>query len=148
MPSLLSSPFSLVAILHYFLYIQLSLSFQADPFPNATVYVFSPGDDTYVQSICDSVFKINGGTNPAFNGQWSNERYALLFKPGVYNVDCNVGYYTSIIGLGATPQETQIRNVISPDGDSQQSGGALCNFWRSAENFMTKQSASPLCVSS
>ena len=117
------------------LHIQISSS--ANPFPNATVYIFSPGNDNYVQSICDSVFKINGGTNPAFNGQWSNQRFALLFQPGIYNVDCNVGYYTSIIGLGSTPSETQIRNVISPDGDSQQSGGALCNFWRSAENFMT-----------
>ncbi len=35
--------------------------------------------------------------------------------------------------------ETVIRNVISPDADSDPSptGSVLCNFWRSAKNFVT-----------
>jgi len=49
-----------------------------------------------------------------------------------------VGFYTSIHGLGATPQEvnfTSPRGVHSEEGD-YSIGGALSSFWRSAENFL------------
>ena len=103
----------------------------------SSVFVFNPGNDSYTQSVVDAVFAENGGTNPSFNGQWSNDRFAFLFQPGVYGVDVNVGFYTSVIGLGRSPSESVIANVISSDGDADPSGGALCNFWRSAENFRT-----------
>mmetsp|Transcript_27462 Transcript_27462/g.43458 ORF Transcript_27462/g.43458 Transcript_27462/m.43458 type:complete len:590 (+) Transcript_27462:35-1804(+) len=101
-----------------------------------SVYVFEPGDDA-TQSIIDKIFAENGGTNPTWNGQFSDSRYALLFKPGQYGVDVNVGYYTSVIGLGLRPTDVSIPNVMASNGDSNYTGGALDNFWRSAENFVT-----------
>jgi endonuclease III-like uncharacterized protein len=53
------------------------------------------------------------------------------------NVD--LGYYTTVHGLGKTPTDTIIGNVIVQNGAWDMVGGALSNFWRSAENFSTKK---------
>ena len=39
------------------------------------------------------------------NNQFGPARYALLFKPGTYNVDVPVGFYTQVLGLGQSPDE-------------------------------------------
>ena len=48
--------------------------------------------------------------------QFSENRYAIYFAPGDYTRAglLNVGYYTSMAGLGATPYEvmTSARNVV------------------------------------
>jgi hypothetical protein len=75
-------------------------------------------------------------------GQFSTERYAFLFKPGSYDIDCPVGYYTTIHGLGTAPTDvvfTSPKGVYSQEGDFT-STGALDSFWRSAENFRTSAS--------
>mmetsp|Transcript_29120 Transcript_29120/g.45040 ORF Transcript_29120/g.45040 Transcript_29120/m.45040 type:complete len:598 (-) Transcript_29120:69-1862(-) len=104
------------------------------------VYVFDPADPATTQKQVDAVFAQNGGNNPPNNGQFSPYRYALLFKPGYHNVTVNVGYYTSVIGLGGSPKDTNIQDVASQNGDFTYTTGALDNFWRSAENFYTKPS--------
>eukprot|EP00456_Euglypha_rotunda_P038642 TRINITY_DN29704_c0_g1_i1.p1 TRINITY_DN29704_c0_g1~~TRINITY_DN29704_c0_g1_i1.p1 ORF type:complete len:213 (+),score=15.78 TRINITY_DN29704_c0_g1_i1:92-730(+) len=106
------------------------------------VYVLDPATPSQSQSIVNQVYAENGGANPAFHGQFSNDRYAILFKPGTHSVNVNVGYYTSIIGLGASPNDTHIQSVTCNNGDNDYTGGALCNFWRSGENFYTKPSGS------
>eukprot|EP01121_Diplochlamys_sp_Union-15-3_P016767 TRINITY_DN576_c0_g1_i1.p1 TRINITY_DN576_c0_g1~~TRINITY_DN576_c0_g1_i1.p1 ORF type:complete len:593 (-),score=124.86 TRINITY_DN576_c0_g1_i1:150-1724(-) len=78
-----------------------------------------------------------GGHNPPFHGEFSSSRYALLFKPGHHQVTVNVGFYTSIIGLGTRPGDTAINEVQCENGDFDYTGGALANFWRSTENFAT-----------
>ena len=40
------------------------------------------------------------------NGQFSDNRYALLFKPGIHDLYVNVGYYTHVMGLGSSPLDT------------------------------------------
>jgi len=40
---------------------------------------------------------------PANNGEFSDFRYAVLFEPGTHNVNVDVGYYTTVHGLGKTP---------------------------------------------
>jgi hypothetical protein len=59
-------------------------------------------------------------------------------KRSLAPVDIRVGYYTSVAGLGRSPADVEIRNVICENGDFDFAGGALGNFWRSAENFKTK----------
>ena len=103
----------------------------------STVYVFDPADPGFTQDTVDKAFSVNGGHVPAFNGQFSSERYAFLFRPGTHNVHVNVGYYTSVHGLGYSPLDTTIRDVTVENGDFDFTGGALSNFWRSAENFHT-----------
>jgi hypothetical protein len=101
----------------------------------SSVYVFDPSQSSQTQSVVDSVYAKQGGHNPPFNGQWSSDRYAFLFKPGSHSVTVNVGFYTSVIGLGTAPTDTNITQVRCENGDFDYTGGALSNFWRSAENF-------------
>ena len=66
--------------------------------------------------------------------QFGSERYAILFKPGTYDVSFNVGFYMQVCGLGRNPDDTVITGRIS--ASAQWMGrNATCNFWRAAENF-------------
>eukprot|EP00943_MAST-04B_sp_MAST-4B-sp1_P006875 g6875.t1 len=103
-----------------------------------SVYIFDQ-NDTNIQDIVASAYATNGGHEPANHGQFSSKRYAFLFKPGIYDLDCPVGYYTQVLGLGEKPSDvvfTSPKGVYSQEQDFS-SGGALCTFWRSAENFKT-----------
>ena len=42
----------------------------------------------------NAVYNHNGGRKD--NGQFSPDRYALMFMPGSYDVDVPVGYYTQV----------------------------------------------------
>ncbi|HYY30932.1 MAG TPA: coagulation factor 5/8 type domain-containing protein [Chthoniobacterales bacterium] len=80
-----------------------------------------------------------------FSGQFNTIRHAFLFKPGSYTVDALVGYYTSVAGLGLSPDDVSINGVINssgvggsgePPGTPDPPGDdALSNFWRSIENL-------------
>ncbi|KAH3744269.1 secreted protein [Pelomyxa schiedti] len=102
------------------------------------VYIFDPATPSTTQAAIDAVFAENGGNSPPDNGQWSNSRYALMFMPGTHAVTVDVGYYTSVIGLGKTPQETTLQTLRCQNGDFDYTVGALNNFWRSAEGFSTQ----------
>jgi hypothetical protein len=73
------------------------------------------------------------------SNQFGTSRYAVLFKPGAYNVDANLGYYTTVAGLGRSPDDTAITGAVrvvgQPDPTSAAGISALVNFWRSAENL-------------
>ena len=72
-------------------------------------------------------------------------RYALLFKPGVYGspeqpLQLKVGYYTEIAGLGASPADVTINGKIEVYNRCLENGGtsnclALVNFWRTLSNL-------------
>jgi hypothetical protein len=74
--------------------------------------------------------------------QFGTQRYALLFMPGTYGSSTNplifqVGYYTEVAGLGASPADVVINGTIgvynqcfAPDNCI-----ALDNFWRSLSNL-------------
>ena len=70
-----------------------SLGLSNPPQFPSSVLVFDPSDGD-IQSKIDSVYATNGGYDPVNNGQFVDNRYALLFKPGEYTVDVPVGYYT------------------------------------------------------
>jgi hypothetical protein len=55
------------------------------------------------------------------HNEFGPERNALLFLPGNYNVDVPVGFYTQVLGLGASPDSVN--------------NNATTTFWRAAENF-------------
>ncbi|ETO35216.1 coagulation factor 5/8 type domain-containing protein [Reticulomyxa filosa] len=94
-------------------------------------------------SPMDQVFAQNGGCvslQKAAKDKKNNKnkrRYAFLFRTGVHDVNVNVGYYTSVMGLGLSPTDTTISAVTCQNGDFDYTAGALDNFWRSAENFYT-----------
>jgi len=91
--------------------------------------------------VIQAAFASNGGSAPVDHGQFSPSRFAFLFKPGTYKVDVPVGYYTQVLGLGASPADVVFdgpRGVYSEEGDQTNLGGALSTFWRSAENFRNR----------
>ncbi len=73
------------------------------------------------------------------DAQFSDNRYAVLFKPGQYNVNANLGYYETVAGLGLSPDDTNITGAVRvtgyPDPTAPSGISALENFWRSASNL-------------
>ena len=114
----------------------------AEPNPplwGASVHVFSPRDrPEAIAAAVRAAFAQNGGTVPQNHGEFARARHAFLFKPGRYTVDVPVGFYTSVAGLGETPDATVFagaKGVHCEQGGPTQATGALSTFWRSAENF-------------
>jgi len=94
------------------------------------MHVFSEGDNaSEVNSVIANIFE------KQHYSQFGKDRYALAFKPGDYtNLDViNIGYYTSIIGLGDQPTDVMLNNVKTPCALSDNN--ATCNFWVAIENI-------------
>ena len=75
------------------------------------------------------------------SNQFGSERYALLFKPGKYNVTFNVGFYTHVAGLGQNPDDVQINGGVNVNAQWMPNANATCNFWRTLENFAVTPSS-------
>ncbi|WP_392842043.1 discoidin domain-containing protein [Streptomyces sp. LN500] len=92
------------------------------------VLVFDPSTPG-IQAKVDEIFKQQE------SAQFGNGRYALLFKPGTYNnINAQLGFYTSIAGLGLKPDDTTFNGDVTVDA-GWFNGNATQNFWRSAENL-------------
>ncbi|MFK0250854.1 chitobiase/beta-hexosaminidase C-terminal domain-containing protein [Amycolatopsis azurea] len=99
------------------------------------VRIFDPGmSASSIQAKLDADFNAQKDTLTA---QFTERRYAHLFKPGVYNgIHDNVGYYTSVAGLGQNPGDVVINGDVTVDAFNESDKGvALQNFWRSTENL-------------
>ncbi|WP_344419215.1 coagulation factor 5/8 type domain-containing protein [Amycolatopsis minnesotensis] len=81
-----------------------------------------------IQDELDSVFACQE------SNQFGGERFALLFKPGAYDADANVGFYTQVAGLGLSPDDVTINGAVHAEA-GWFDGNATQNFWRSAENL-------------
>lgn len=92
------------------------------------VLVFDPSTPD-IQATLDSVF------DKQETAQFGTGRYALLFTPGTYDgLNAQLGFYTSIAGLGHSPDDTTINGDVTVDA-GWFDGNATQNFWRSAENL-------------
>lgn len=93
-----------------------------------SVYIFSPSDDK--EKINEIVGNIAA---EQMEDEFSENRYAIMFKEGQYDINqVRVGFYTQVLGLGATPYDTVIPDLHVP---SRANGDSLTNFWRGAENL-------------
>ena len=84
---------------------------------------------------------VNTIASKQVSNQFGTDRYALLFKPGTYGsssdpLNFQVGYYTSIAGLGRSPGDVIINGSVYVHN---QCDGTFCtalnNFWRSLSNL-------------
>ncbi|WP_328296987.1 discoidin domain-containing protein [Streptomyces sp. NBC_00435] len=92
------------------------------------VIVFDPSTPN-IQARLDQVFAQQE------SAQFGSGRYQFLFKPGTYNgLNAQIGFYTSISGLGLNPDDTTINSDVTVDA-GWFGGNATQNFWRSAENL-------------
>ncbi|MEU5527545.1 adenylyl cyclase [Micromonospora chersina] len=106
----------------------------AEPDFGPNVFVYDPATPVAeIQSDLDRIFAAQEHNEMGF------DRYAVLFKPGRYEVNARLGYYTTVAGLGAHPDDVEIHGAVrvigQPDPNSQAGISALTNFWRSAENL-------------
>ncbi len=77
--------------------------------------------------------------------QFGPERCAVLLKPGRYDLDVNIGFYTQVLGLGEMPDDVTITGAVHVEADWLGNKNATCNFWRSCENLaVVPSSSSPL----
>ncbi len=114
---------------------------QAVPAPSpfgANVSVFTPSTpQAEIQSRINEIYAQQE------HSEFGSGRYALLFLPGSYSVDVPVGFYTQVLGLGATPDAVRITGNVHADA-SLPRNNATCTFWRSAEGFSVKPTEGPL----
>jgi hypothetical protein len=107
----------------------------ADFGPN--VYVFDPSMPTsQIQSTIDGI------AAQQVDDEFSTQRYTLLFEPGTYGTTANpltfqVGYYTEVAGLGASPTDVTINGHVDVYNRCLTPSNciALVNFWRSLSNL-------------
>jgi len=127
------------------------------PLFGPNVIIFDPVTSTArdIQKTFDDIFERQE------NDEMGSNRYALLFKPGVYGSTqhpllLNVGYYTEVAGLGANPNDVVIYGKIQVlnrcfDSTLYKDGLfvpttraenrdclALNSFWRSLSNLSVK----------
>ncbi|MFC0004807.1 adenylyl cyclase [Micromonospora siamensis] len=107
---------------------------EGDPDFGPNVFVYDPTTPTAeIQATLDRLFTAQ------YRNEMGSERYAVLFKPGRYEVDANLGYYTTVAGLGRHPDDVDIHGAVrvigQPDPNGHNGISALTNFWRSAENL-------------
>jgi hypothetical protein len=101
------------------------------------VLLFDPSMPTsQIQAAVDAI------ASQQVDDEMGTQRYALLFKPGTYGsaatpLTFQVGYYTEVAGLGASPADVTINGhvdvynrCLTPDNCI-----ALNNFWRSLSNL-------------
>src|SRR5258706_13398159 len=81
-----------------------------------------------IQSTLDSIFASQE------TSEFGPARYALLFKPGKYDVDARIGFYMQVSGLGLSPDDVVINGGIRADARWRK-GNATVNFWRDVENM-------------
>lgn len=114
-----------------------------DPFdpdfgPNVTIY--SP--DTPQAQIESDLQALHA---QQVNAEMGTTRKAVYFLPGQYGstadpLQINVGYYTDVAGLGASPEDVTINGGIEVYNRCLADGGtsnclALVNFWRTISNL-------------
>ncbi|MFL5665458.1 MAG: adenylyl cyclase, partial [Ktedonobacteraceae bacterium] len=102
-----------------------------------SVYIFNPSmPQSEIQKTVDTV------ANQQVSNQFGTQRYALLFEPGTYGSSTNplnfqVGYYTTVAGLGLSPNDVVINGSIYVHNQcfGPNNCTALVNFWRSLSNL-------------
>jgi hypothetical protein len=100
-------------------------------------YIFTPSmPQASIQSTLDSI------ASQQVSNQFGSQRYAVLFEPGTYGSAADplifqVGYYTTVAGLGLNPGDVVINGSIDVYNQCFAANNciALDNFWRSLSNL-------------
>jgi hypothetical protein len=107
----------------------------------ASVHIFSPSmDQAAIQA------ELNAISTAQVHNEFGSRRDAILFKPGTYGSSTNplsfqVGYYTTVAGLGQSPNDVVINGEIEVLNSVCSGTGVnfgcigLTNFWRSLSNL-------------
>ena len=118
------------------------LSAPGPPHLGPNVFVFSPRmPASRIEATVNSI------AGRQADNQFGPQRYAFLFQPGTYGSAAHplfieVGYYTSVAGLGSSPGDVVINGAVDsfnrclpPTQSAVGNCTALNNFWRSLSNL-------------
>ena len=101
----------------------------AKPMFGPNVLIFDPSmPSPLIQKQIDALYATQQ------HNEFGPQRNALLFLPGSYSVDVPVGFYTEVMGLGASPDATRIAGNVHADA-SHEHNNATTTFWRAAEGL-------------
>jgi hypothetical protein len=101
----------------------------ATPDFGPNVLIFRPSmPAAQIQKAIDGIYATQK------NNEFGPQRTAMFFFPGSYHVDLPVGYYTQVIGLGASPDDTRIAGNVHADA-ALDKNNATTTFWRGAEGL-------------
>jgi hypothetical protein len=112
------------------------------------VLIFDPSMPiSQIQTSVDAV------ASQQISNQFGSQRFALLFKPGIYGTSATplnfqVGYYTTVAGLGLVPGDVVINGSINVYNqcDANNFCVALNNFWRSLSNLTINVNNQKACT--
>ncbi len=106
-----------------------SLSHADPPAPDfgPNVLIFDPSASNLQQQL-DTIF------HKQERSEFGPGRYAILFKPGSYKLDAQIGFYTQLCGLGKSPDDVSITGSVRSTA-AWRRGNATVNFWRAIENL-------------
>src|ERR1700756_1084156 len=114
-----------------------ALADSSQPNFGPNVYIFNPSmPQSQIQATVDAL------ASQQVSNQFGTQRYALLFEPGTYGssshpLNFRVGYYTTVAGLGLSPNDVVINGAIYVRNQCFGTNNciALVNFWRSLSNL-------------
>jgi len=108
---------------------------RAKPEFGPNVLIFDPSMPSQaIQKQIDAAYAVQE------HNEFSLRRNALFFLPGSYSVDVPVGFYTEVMGLGASPDATRIAGNVHADANHEHNN-ATTTFWRAAEGFSVEPAA-------
>ena len=99
------------------------------------------GEQTYIFAPTDDITQINSTINKIYNEmeseEFSDNRYAVFFKPGDYggNITVKVPYYTTFAGLGESQDDVSLGTL---NREVSWNTNSLITFWRGVENLSFK----------
>ena len=110
------------------------------------VTIFDPS-----MPLADIQAQVDALANQQRDNEMGTARHAVYFMPGTYGtadppLRVEVGYYTEVAGLGASPDDATINGTIEVYNRCLADGGtsnclALVNFWRTLSNLKLNISA-------
>ena len=117
--------------------------------PIFNTYILSPNDiweywdetgyktrGTNIQLIVNELFVAQNDKKTA---EYGHRRVLIFLLPGVYvNLHIQVGYYTSVAGLGGNAADTVVQGSIEVPNDDDPCIGALENNFRNISNLTIK----------
>jgi hypothetical protein len=114
------------------------------------VKIFDPS-----MPIAEIQASVDAIANQQVDNEMGTQRYSLLFKPGSYGTVAHplvfqVGYYTEVAGLGASPTDVTINGHVDVYNRCLTATNciALDNFWRSVSNLTINVTGETGCRSS
>ncbi|MFN2123569.1 MAG: adenylyl cyclase, partial [Candidatus Promineifilaceae bacterium] len=135
---------SITVMVVLMLALMLSANALAAPKPPAGPPDFGPNVLIFDPSMPLSQIqaKVDAIADQQVDDEMGTNRYALLFKPGTYGTPdtpliIQVGYYTEVAGLGASPEDVVINGHVDVYNRCLTADNciALVNFWRSLSNL-------------